>query len=342
MKSIIIILSTFFLISIQLSSFEIIERKFKNSINFNFSQESGGSFYDINGNNKTELIRYVDSVRYLNDQLSPINYVFKSEKQLYSMSAKYFPIKNLGISAAIKSTNYSLDQREFLYFGFKEIMRNEKISYDLDSKSEFLVNNYNFGGEYYFTTENFISNIHANYTLSNIESDFAFISNDTLGTKQIQNHVSSLDSMYIAQPGFKIKEPNVSSFGFLLGYVIDKTYLEFGNTTHIRSGEFDNINTSYLAVELTKNRLFKLRAKLIYNKILSSGDGFNEYIPYRPFRSNSQEENLFINLGLTYVSDKYFAEFTYGQTIIGYNTLNMGSINVGLSYFFDFSKKEEE
>jgi len=343
MKSIILIISIFILISIQLNSFEIIEKKFKNSINLNFSQESGGSFFDVTGKNRTELVRYVDSIRYTNDLLSPVNYVFSKADQIYSMSVKYFPIENLAISGSVKSTYYSLGQREFFYFGFKEFQRNEKVSYSLNSKSEFLINNYSFGGEYYFTKNKFISNINANYAFSAVENNFAFKSNDSLSAEQIQGSISTLDSIYIREDGFRITEPNVASIGFLLGYQFDKSYFEFGNTTHIRSGEFKNINSSYLAVELTSNSLFKMRAKLIYNKVLGSeGETFDNQIPFRPFWSNTQEENLFINIGLAYVGEKYFAELTYGQTIFGYNTLNMGSINVGLSYFFDFSKKEVE
>lgn len=341
MKAIILIISAFFLISTQLNSFEIIEKKFKNSINLNYSMERGGSFFDINGSNRTELVRYVDSIRYTNDLLSPINYVFSQENQIYMMSLKYFPIENIAISGSVKSTNYSLGQREFFYYGFKEIQSNEKVAYSLNSKSEFLINNYNIGGEFYFTNDKLISNINVNYAFSGIENNFTYKAIDTLSPEQIQGSVSTLDSIYIREDDFRINEPNVASIGVLLGYQFDKSYFEFGNTTHLRSGIFKNINSSYLAVELTSNSLFKLRAKLTYNKVIGSGSKtFDNEIPYRPYWSNIQEENLFINIGLAYVGEDFFADFTYGQTIIGYNTLNMGSINVGLSYFFDFSKKE--
>lgn len=342
MKAIIVIISAFFLINSQLNSFEIIEKKFKNSINLNYSKESGGSFFDVNGKNKTELIRYVDSIRYTNDLLSPINYIFNKKDQIFSMSFKYFLIENLAVNGSIKTTDYSLEQREFFYLGFKEIQSNEKISNSLNSKSEFLFNNYNIGGEFYFTNDKLISNINVNYAFSGVENNFTYKSTDTLSSEQIQGSVSTLDSIYIREDGFQINEPDIASIGFLLGYKFDKTYLEFGNTTHIRSGEFKNLNSSYFAVELTSNRIFKLRAKLIYNKVLSSdGETFDKEIPYRPFWSNIQEENLFINIGLAYVGKDFYADFTFGQTIIGYNTLNMGSINVTLSYFFDFKNKNE-
>jgi hypothetical protein len=323
------------LISSDLWSFEIVEKKFKNSIDFNYSQVSGGSFYDINGKNQTELIRFVDTIRYANNRLSPINYVFRRVDQIYNLNFKYFVIEGLALKAGLSSSSMKLEQREFFYFGFTEFF-NDKVDYNLDTKNQFVINNMMFGTEYYFTKEKLISNVNIAYFRTGIEEDVRFISSDTIDPSRKQTFRSVLDSTQIVGGQFEFAEPNVISLGFLLGYRFEQFYLEFANNTLLRSGDFRNLNISHLAFEMTANEKFKLRTKIVYDRVLNSdGKRFDNDIPFRPFRANPQQESIFINAGIAFLQEKYMIDFNYSQVLIGFNILNWGGINLTFSYFLN-------
>ncbi len=335
MNKIILIAIIYFFVSIQIYSFEIIEKKFKNTIDFNYSQVSGGSFYDINGKNQTELIRYVDTIRYSNNRLSPINYVFRRIDQQYNLNFKYFLIDRLAIKGGISSSYMTLEQREFFFFGFTQFS-NEKVDYNLNEKSQFVINNMMLATEYYITKDKIITNINAAYFRSGIENDVQFISPDTIDPSRKQIFRSELDSIQILGSDFQFAEPNVISLGFLIGYQFETLYLEFANNIQIRDNDFRNINTSHIALEMTSNEKFKLRTKLVYDKVLNSdGQRFDNNIPFRPFRANPQQESFYLNAGLAFIQDKYLIDFNYSQVLLGYNILNWGGINLTLSYFLN-------
>lgn len=331
MKNIILIITTFILASTSIYSFEIIEKKFKNSIQFDFSLKSGGSYNDINAKNQTELTRFVDSIRYSNGQLSPISYIFERKDQLYNLSAKYFIIEPLAINAKINSTLLSMTQREFFYFGVDEFLIDQKIAYDLEDKNEFILNDYQFGIEYYFLREKVIAAFTGYYSLSGINENVNYSPLDSTDLNRIQNHVTKADSILIYSDDFSFATPNIISFGGLFGYRFTSSYLELASNYELRTNEFKDQVVSHLAIELNNNDIFKIKGKLQYIDII--GD-FDETIPYRPFRSNPQAENLNLTVGLSYIKDNIFAELNYGQTLYAKNSLNWGIVNFSLAYIF--------
>ncbi len=331
MKKIIAIFITLFLFQIELLSFEIIEKKFKNSVQLDFNHQSGGSFYDINGKRQTELIRYVDSIRYTDNSLSPINYIFDKKEALYSLSAKYFLLENLATSINLSAIQLSMTHKEFFYYEISEWQTNQKISYNLKEKSQFNMNNYQLGLEYYFSKEKWVTNVNASFSLSGLSDEVDYSTYDTTDIHRIQHYVTKGDSILINKQDFSYAIPNVLSFGGLIGYKFEGSYLELGSNYLSHSDEFKDQMISYLGVELTNNDVFKLKVQAQYTNII--GD-FDKRIPYRPFRANPQNENFNITAGISYIKDNIFAELNYGQTIYAKNSLNWGQIHLSIAYLF--------
>ena len=315
-----------------LFAFDIIEKKFKNNVQLEYNQRSGGSYFDYKGDNKTEFIRYVDSIRYINDELSPISYIFDKKESVVNISAKYFVLENLAVNGKINSLLMSLKQKEFFYYGVEEYNTNQKISYNLKDKSNFYINDYNFGMEYYLTKENFISAVNVAYSFSGVSNKINFNSTDTNDITILQYHISKEDSTLINSNDFTYSMPNVLSIGGILGYATNSTYIELGSNYLSRSDNFKNQLVSYLGVELKNNKEFKLKTQIQYTKVL---DDLDNYIPYRPFKVNPQEENLNISAGLSFIKDNICLEFYYGQTIYAKNSLSWGQFSINASYFFD-------
>lgn len=331
MKKIITIFITLFLIHTNIFCFEIVEKKFKNSVQLDFNHQSGGSFYDVNGKRQTELIRYVDSIRYTDNSLSPINYIFDKNEALYSLSAKYFLLENLATSINLSAIQLSMTHKEFFYYGISEWQTNQKISYNLKDKSQFNLNSYQLGLEYYFSKEKWVTNINASFSLSGLSDKVDYSTHDTTDVNRIQHYISKGDSIQIYSPDFSYTIPNVLSIGGQIGYKFEGSYIEFGSNYLSRSSEFKDQMISYLGVELTNNDIFKLKVQAQYINIL--GD-FDKKVPYRPFRANPQNENFNLTAGISYIKDNIFAELNYGQTIYAKNSLNWGQINLSIAYLF--------
>lgn len=331
MKFNLTILCIFIVLNSSLFSFEIVEKKFKNNVQFDFFQKSGGSFNDINGDNQTELTRYDNAIRYNNGQLSPINYIFERKDRLFNISGKYFLYEALAVKAKMSSTLLSMTQREFFYDSPSPEIVDQKIAYNLDDKSEFIIDNYQFGIEYYFLKGRWITAFTGYYAMSGINENVNYSTQDSTDLERIQNHVTLGDSILIHSEGFSFATPNIISFGGLAGYNFKTAYIELASNYELRTDGFANQVVSHLGFELNNNDIFKIKAKLQYTDIIGE---LNPLIPYRPFRANPQIENLNANVGFAYIKDNIYVDITYGQTIYAKNSLNWGQVSFSLAYLF--------
>ena len=176
-----------------------------------------------------------------------------------------------------------------------------------------------------------VTNVNASFSLSGLSDEVDYSTYDTTDIHRIQHYVTKGDSILINKQDFSYAIPNVLSFGGLIGYKFEGSYLELGSNYLSHSDEFKDQMISYLGVELTNNDVFKLKVQAQYTNII--GD-FDKRIPYRPFRANPQNENFNITAGISYIKDNIFAELNYGQTIYAKNSLNWGQIHLSIAYLF--------